>query len=490
MGEERGSCPGCVERDARIAVLEACNRAQAALNVELEDRLRRLEARLKQNSSNSSRPPSSDIVTSPKPKVEPSGRRPGGQPGHEPHNRPLLPPDKVDATVVVLPEECGRCSRRLPTPAGTPTDLPQRHQVVEIPAAPAIVTEYRLHALVCPDCGATTRAGLPPGVPEGCAGSRFQAILALLTGRFRLSRREAGQLAETIFGEKAGVSDGTIVEMEKRTSEALAPAYDEALERVRTADSVNCDETSWRQKTKKVWLWVAATATLAVFRIDSRRSRAAFERFLGAFAGVLCTDRYSAYARHALHLRQICWAHLKRDLQALVDRGGDALATGRWGLRAVTRIFGVWRDFKAHKFDRLELGLKGLQLKADFGKMLTSAAQGADAKARSLARDLRKLWPALWTFLEVEGVEPTNNHAERRIRPAVLWRKGSFGTQSEEGNRFVERMLTTVQSLRLQSRPVLDFIEQTIRAHRLGHATPSLLPAVQSHASLPVAATA
>ena len=483
MGEERGSCPGCRERDARITALE---KQVADLLAEVRD----VKSRLKLNSSKSSRPPSSDIVTQPRPKPESSGRKPGGQPGHEAHNRPLLPPDRVDSTVVVLPQQCGRCSRPLVPPAGAPEDLPQRHQVVDIPAAPAFVTEWRLHALVCGDCGATTRAELPPGVPEGCAGARFQAILALLTGRFRLSRREAGEVAETIFGEKAAVSDGAIVDMEKRTSAALKPAYDQALEAVRKDGVVNADETGWRFKGKKAWLWIAATALIAVFRIDKNRSKAAWQRFLGGFAGILCTDRYAAYADHALHLRQVCWAHLKRDIQALVDAGATAVDAGRCGLRFVTRLFAVWRDFKAHKIDRAGLRMKAFDIKADFGRWRARAAKCADRRASSLARQLDRVKPALFTFLEHEGVEPTNNRAERGLRPAVLWRKGSFGTNSEDGNRFVERMLTAAQTLRLQGRSVLDFVEQTIRAHAIGHATPSLLPAVQSPAENPLAVTA
>ena len=452
--------------------------------------MRRLEARLKQNSSNSSRPPSSDIVTQPKPRLESSGRKPGGQPGHEPHNRPLLPPDKVDVTEVVFPDRCGGCSRPLARPEGIPADVPQRHQVVEIPAEPAFVTEWRLHTLECEDCGETTRAELPPEVPAGCAGPRLQATLAVLTGRFRLSRREAGEVAETIFGEKAAVSDGAIVEMEKRTSKALKPAYDEALETVRKDEVVNADETSWPFKGKKAWLWVAATALIAVFRIDKNRSKAAWQRFLGGFAGILCTDRYAAYADHALELRQVCWAHLKRDIQALVDAGAAAVDVGHSGLRFVTRLFSVWRDFKAHKIDRAGLRMKAFDIKADFGRWRAGAAKCSDPRASSLARQLERMKPALFTFLDREGVEPTNNRAERTIRPAVLWRKGSFGTNSEDGNRFVERMLTAAQTLRLQGRSVLDFVEQTIRAHALGHATPSLLPAVQSPAVNPLAATA
>jgi transposase len=392
--------------------------------------------------------------------------------------------------VVVLPRQCGRCHRPLTPPAGGPTDFPQHHQVAEIPREPAFVTEYDLHALICTDCGASTRAELPPGVSAGCAGPRLQAALSILTGRYRLSRREAGEMIATLFGEKAAVADGTIVELEKRTSAALKPAYDEAIEAVRKAGVVNADETGWRIKSKKAWLWVAATALVAVFRIDRNRSKAAWQRFLGGFAGILCTDRYAAYASHPLDMRQLCWAHLKRDIQALVDAGGAALRVGRWGLRSVTRLFSARRDFKDRKIDRQELSLKGLRQRSDFGRWLAAAARSSDHRARSLAHQLNLVWPALFTFFDHEGVEPTNNYAERRVRPAVLWRKGSFGTQSEEGNRFVERMLTTVQSLRLQGRSVLDFVEETIRAHANGQAKPSLLPAVQSSGDQPLAATA
>jgi len=247
---------------------------------------------------------------------------------------------------------------------------------------------------------------------------------------------------------------------------------------VRKEDVVNADETSWRFQ-GKAWLWVAATALIAVFHIDKNRSRAAWHRFLGGFAGILCTDRYAAYEDHALHLRQGCWAHLKRDVQALVDAGGAAAAAGRLGLAFVSRLFGVWRDFKAHKLDRTALRMKAFDLKADFGRWRAGAERCSDRRARSLAGQLERVKPALFTFLNRDGVEPTNNRAERALRPAVLWRKGSFGTQSEEGNRFVERMLTTVQTLRLQGRSVLDFIEQSLHAHALGHVPPSLLPVEQ-----------
>lgn len=482
MSEERGSCPRCTALEAEVAALKAQNAA-------LEARMRDLEARLRRNSSNSSKPPSSDIITPPRQKPPPSGRRPGGQPGHEAHNREPFPPDKVDIRHAVLPANCRHCHHPFAADS-VPSGEPVRHQVADLPRIVAVIVEYLLHQVVCPGCGKRTRAELPPGVPAGCVSERMQAVMAVLTGRFRLSRREARELLVAFFGEKAEIADGTIVELEKRTSEALKPAYDEALETVRKAEVANADETGWRCKGKKVWLWAAAAALVAVFRIDKNRSREAWQRFLGGFAGILCTDRYAAYAGHALHLRQVCWAHLKRDIQALVDAGGGAADIGRRGLDFVRRLFGVWRDFKAGKKSRNDLRFKdAFDLKADFGRWRGAAANCPDRRARSLAGSLERVKPALFTFLEREGVEPTNNKAERILRPAVLWRKGSFGTQTEEGNRFVERMLTAVQTLRLQGRPVLDFIEQTIRAHALGHAMPSLLPTVQSSGD-PMAATA
>lgn len=461
-----------MELEAQVAELTA----QVAA---LMEEGRELKARVGQNSSNSSRPPSSDPPWAPPPKPPraPSGRKQGAQPGHPGRSRDLLPPEKVDKVVAVLPKRCKGCAAGLPAaPEGTELEAPARHQVVEIPKAVAYVTEYQLFALPCPACGEVTRAELPGDVPSGCVGARLQAAASTLTGRYRLSRREAGEALGVLFGEKAEVSVGTIVELERQTSDALATPYEEAVAAVRRAEVAYADETGWWVRAKRAWLWIAVTVSVAVFRVDPKRSRDAFKRLLGAFAGILVTDRWSAYAHHALELRQICWAHLKRDFQKLVDRGGEAAKIGNWGLSEVARLFACWKDFQAGVLDRPGLGRRLLPVKARLGRLLRRGAASGDRKARALARELQKLWPALWTFARAEGVEPTNNRAERGIRPAVLWRKGSFGTASDEGNRFVERMLTTVQTMRLQGRPVLDYLEQAIWARRLGKPPPSLLP--------------
>ena len=303
----------------------------------LKDKVRELTARINQDSSNSSKPPSSDKPWKERRPQKPTGRSRGAQPGHEGKTREPFPPEQVDFTVPVTPATCSNCARGLGGEDLTGKTLP--HQVVEIPPVVAQVTEYVLHEALCPGCGETTMAMLPEGVPTTCVGVRFQAILALLTGRYRISRREAGEAVVALFGQKAEISVGTVSAMEKRTSEALAPAYDEALAKIQNADSVNADETSWRESNKLAWLWAAVTPLLKVFRIDKRRNRAAFRKLLFNFDGILGTDRFSVYRVHDKEKRQLCWAHLLRNFLGLEEFGGTAESLGVGGQRIVKAVF-------------------------------------------------------------------------------------------------------------------------------------------------------
>jgi transposase len=460
-----GECPNCAGLRKEIAVL------RTELD-ELRRVVRDLRARLNLNSQNSSRPPSSDLPSAPpRPKAPPSGRKPGGQPGHEGTTRQPFSFEQVDRHIPVRPPRCGRCSKALSADAAAAGE-PRRQQVVEVPPGAAIVTEYVLENVRCPGCGATTQAE-PPAEVDGVVGPRLQAVLAVLTGRFRLSKREAEELVEALYGEKARVSLGLVSDLEARTSEALAPAHAEAHAAVQKAPVAHADETSFPQRHKKGWLWTLCTESVAFYLHHEERSKKAAQELLGDFAGALVVDRWVSY-RHYL-LCQLCLAHLKRNFQELVDRGGPGASVGRAGLRALAAVFDLLDRFEKGEVTFESLARKVRPVRDTLFNVLYRGRSNADPKAAAISKDLIALWPAVWTFTRIRGVPPTNNLAERRLRPAVLWRKGSFGTASARGSRFLERILTVVQTLRLRGRSILEFIESAILAMRLGHEPPPLL---------------
>lgn len=453
--------------------------AAQALIVALQERIRELEAQLGQNSSNSSRPPSMDpLQAPPRPKAPPTGRKRGGQPGHCGAYRALLPVEQVDEVVLVVSEVCRHCGQSLPEIAGRRRGRVWRHQLVELLPLAVRVTEYQMIGQRCPACGKRTRAALPPGVPRRPFGPRLTAVVALLSGRYRLSRREVRQLLQDLW--QVRVSLGAVVRQEQAQSAALAPIIEEAHAAVQQAAVVNMDETGWREAQQRAWLWTAATAELTVFLINGSRGGAVVEALLGSeFAGVVGSDRWAAYNRFRAERRALCHAHLERAFQSLVDRGGEAESIGQWGLMEIERLFALWHRFRAGEFDRQELRRRLVPLQGRMGRLLRRGQKNPDWKAAGLCRELTKWWPALWTFARVEGVEPTNNVAERALRPAVLWRKGSFGSDSETGSRFAERLLTVVATCRQQGRRLLDFLVAAGEAALQGTAAPSLLPAGQ-----------
>jgi len=338
------------------------------------------------------------------------------------------------------------------------------------------VTEYQMAARRCPVCGVRTRADLPAGVPRRPFGARLTAVVALLSGRYRLSRREVRQLLQDLW--EVRVSLGAVVHQEQAQSAALAPIVEEARALIPQAPVVNMDETGWRQEQRRAWLWTVVTAKLTVFQIDRSRGGAVVDALLGAdFAGVVGSDRWSAYNRFSAARRALCYAHLRRDFQGLVDRGGEAAPIGRWGLAEIERLFVLWHRYRAGEFARPEMRRRLIPLQARLGRLLRRGQDNPDRKTAGLCRELTKWWPALWTFARVDGVEPTNNGAERALRPAVLWRKGSFGADSEAGSRFAERLLTVVATCRQQGRSVLAFLVAAGEAALQGTAAPSLLPA-------------
>jgi len=453
------ACPNCAKLEKGLA--------------ELERKLAELEARLKLNSSNSSLPPSSDPPwTKPHKPKDRSGRKPGGQPGHTGHHRERLPAQRVNRVVNHLPKACQHCRAVLPEKAQPHDPPPSWHQVAELPSLVAEVTEHQAHARTCLDCGKITRAEIPKPIQAHTVGPNLAATLSYLSGRCHCSKRTVQEIVETVFD--LPISLGSVAHFEEEMSQALKEPHAEALAAVRMAPVKNVDETGWAQGGKLCWLWMAATGRAVAFQIHAKRGTEGFKALLGKIVGIVCSDRWGAYAQLPLQSRQICWAHLKRDFQKLLDLGDATRAIGRAGQRAVKNVFAVWKDFKDGGIDPALLPARLQPVRGRFHKALRRGSTGADKKTKRFCRRLLKVYDALWTFAGTEGVEPTNNHAERMVRPAVLWRKGSFGNHSVEGCRFSERVLTVIQTLRLQQRPVLDYLRRAMVARRAGAPAPAL----------------
>ncbi len=437
----------------------------------LEQQVAQLQERLNQNSGNSSKSPSSDPPNAPpRPKRTPSGRPVGGQPGHVGRICPLKPLDHVQRIIELRPTSCSACGALL---GGDPQ--PQRHQVTELPRIEPHVTEYRRHTLTCLVCGAETPGACPADMPMGDFGPRLQATTGYLSGRMGMSQRDITETMATVFHTDIGL--GSIPTLETVVSEALAQPVADAQHYVQRQAAANVDETGWREQAKRAWLWVAATPWVSVFRILTTRGAKGAHQLLGeTFCGMVGSDRWSAYNWLDPQRRQLCWAHLKRDFQKLVERGGASQRLGEAFLVQVEQLFGLWQRVRDGTLNWQDFQTQVEPIRTQSHRLLCEGAELAHPKTRHTCANLLKLEPALWTFVHHEGVEPTNNHAERCLRRAVLWRRRSFGTQSETGSRFVERVLTMVAILRQQQRDVLDYLTAACAAAIRGDTPPSLLP--------------
>jgi len=442
-----------------------------ALIAALQARVAALEEQVRQTSQNSSRPPSADppAVTRP-PKRKPSGRRPGAQPGHAAQGRAVLPIERVDHVVPVRPPTCRGCG----APLHGRDPAPRRHQVTELPPVQPVVTEYQLHTLTCARCGVATPAVRPPGVPAGAFGPRVMALVAACTGVYHLSRRTTVALLADLF--RIELALGTVTAYEQGASAAVAAPVAEAHAYVQQQAVAHVDETGWHERARRAWLWVAVTALVTVFLVHARRGRVAAKALLGNFQGRLVTDRWSAYQAWPVSRRQLCWAHLLREFTAFTERGGTAHRVGRALLAEAKAMFAAWHRVRDGTLSRAAFQAEMRPRRQRMEAWLRRGTACRHAKTAGTCREILTLAPALWTFVDVPGVEPTNNHAERALRPAVLWRKGSFGNHSAGGSRFVERMLTVTTTLRQQQRNVIDYLTEACAAALHAQPAPSLLP--------------
>jgi transposase len=442
----------------------------------LEARIERLEEKLRESSQNSSQPPSADPPAKrSQAKGFPSERKQGGQPGHEGRTRKLVAEDQLDQVIDHWPASCSSCGHDLDPCIHDLAGKPHRHQVTELPPTAVTVTEHRAHALRCPDCGRRTRAELPAGNGAGAFGPRLQAAIALLSVRNRVSRRDASELCEELFG--TGISTGSVDAICQRASAALASPYAELREAVKDAPVLFVDETGWRNAGQKRTLWGAITDAHVALHIAADRHERELPELIGeGFAGIVSSDRWWAYDSLDPARRQVCWAHLLRDFRRHSEGLAEQGRFGEEGLEICRELFAAWDAFATHG-DRERLAREIAPLKRRLRALLEphEVKSTRNRQFRTFARNLLKLWSALWTFTEVEGVEPTNNRAERGLRSAVIYRKISLGSQSEAGERFAERMLSVSQTCRLQGRSLFGFLVEAITASARASPAPSLV---------------
>jgi transposase len=451
-------------------------------------RVSQIEERLGQNSQNSSQPPSQDgFGKKVRPKREKSEKKRGGQPGHGGHQPKYYELSDRDVIENHLPSECGKCGVELQgeDPA------PYRHQILEIPPLRPEITEHRLHQLTCPHCGSVTRGKLPNGVGVSQYGERLAATVALLSSQHYQSHSKVQSLLNQLFGIELSI--GSVNRLRREMSDAVSLPVEAAQAFVQGRAFVHSDETGFRQgngdgsnpEGKKGWLWTLVTESVVIFEVALSRSSEIAKSLIGQeYSGIVISDRYSGYSWVDESQRQLCWAHIKRDLTAISERSGVSQEIGQALLRRQKRLFRLWHQVRDGTLSRSDFQAKVRLLRRGFKAHLEAAVELLDAPREQtpLAKTLRtcqqllKWESALWTFVEHPGIEPTNNAAEQALRPAVIWRRLSFGSQSKAGSQFVARLLTVITTLNVQGRDVIEFLTQACKAARFGEPMPSLLP--------------
>jgi transposase len=453
----------------------------------LEERVRRLEEQTRQSSRTGSKPPSQDPPKTRQQRraearakakellAEDRERRAaGGQSGHEGAGRSLAPEDRVEEFVDHYPDSCRGCGHEFGDDEKLPSRRPGRRQVAELPPITVIVTEHRSHRLRCPCCNRRTAAGFPAAVAGSAFGPRLQAAIVTLTARNRISRRDLSELARELFG--LGLSVGTVDAICQRSTIALAEPHQALVASVLRSAAVNVDETGWTTAGNDRTLWTATTPEAAIFRVAADRHRDRLQELLGErFAGICCSDRWWAYNHIDPESRQACWSHLQRDFRFHAEGLPTQKRFGEHGLELTSRLFHAWHSYREHK-NRARLQHEMAPIQTDLRALVEQAGQKTPCNKyhRGFANNLLKIWPALWTFVTHDGVEPTNNAAERSLRGPVIHRKLSHGTRTHDGERFIERALSASVTCRLQKRSLFAYLTDLLTAHARGDPLPAL----------------
>ena len=452
-----------------------------------EDRLKRLEEQARQDSRTSSKPPSMDP---PKTRAqrraeararakelmrrEGEQRRGGGQVGHRGAGRELKPEDQVDEIVDHYPQACGGCGHEF----SDHERRPRRrfgHQVAELPPMSVITVEHRTHQLRCRRCRSRTSARLPAPVAGSAFGPRLQAAIVTLTAGYRVSRRGSTELAGDLFG--ITLSTGAVDAICQRASDALAGPHLQLGDWVLDQPAVHVDETGWRTRGEGRALW-AATAPGGVFlQISEHCNREQFNALIGSsYPGIVISDRWNGYSHLDPARRQACWSHIKRDFARHADGLGEQKTFGQTGSELTRLVFAAWRAFQHEHHDRDRLQAEIAPIQTELRALLEHASpkKARNRWHRQFANNLLKIWPALWTFTVIDGIEPTNNPAERSLRAPVIHRKISLGSQSDNGERFAERALSAAGTCRQQRRSLFTYLSELLAAHTRGDPFPAL----------------
>jgi transposase len=492
-GERASSKPAPPSADAPSEVerLRQENERLRRENAEQAKRIKDLEHQLalrQQNSTTTSKPPSSDGLAGQqrvRGRRTKSRRKPGGQPGHPGHYRVLVPVERVNAIVDLVPEACRHCDHRL----HVRDDIgePRRHQITELPPIAAHITEYRCHRRVCPGCGQTTLAPLPDEL-TGQFGPQLTALIAYLTVVCRLPRLVVQRLLEGAL--QIPMSLGSTQKAWEEASAAVAAPYHELQQALPHQPVLNADETGHRTNGAKRWLWTVVAPTFIFYTIATSRGADVLRGLLGpTFAGVLGSDRLPTYLTYTVRLRQFCWSHFRRNLLSAQDLATTASAKRfcREALALQRRLFRLWHRFRGDPhtrgapLTRAELIVKVLPIEQKFFALAERFVNAADDDVSNLARALFVHHAYFFTFVHEEGVAPTNNSAERALRTAVQWRKIMFGNRSAEGELAVARLLTVTRTCQLQQLSVLAYLAAAIACHRRRQAVASLLPKPLTH---------
>jgi transposase len=443
--------------------------------------LERQLALRKQNSTNSSKPPSSDgLAGEPRARGrrKKSRRKAGGQPGHRGAHRPLAPIERVDRIQSVLPEQCQHCGHALATQIEEVQTVGavQRHQVTELPPVQARIIEYQCHRVICPECGESTRAAVPE-LAAGHFGPQLAALIAYLTVVCRMPRR----VVEALLGQVLGIeiSLGSTQKCWEEASQAVAAPCQELEQQLKKEPVLNVDETGWRTNGDKRFLWAFVAARYVVYTVAATRGSEVLIRLLGAvFQGILCSDRFSAYLKYHSGKAQFCWAHLKRSLLGIVEftKSSAVERFCRDALAQHARLFRLWHKFRSGQIDRNQLVLRSIPIEQQIFALAERHLDSSHREVRNLATALFEHNQRLFTFLDHEGVEPTNNSAERALRTGVQWRKICFGNRSAKGELATARLLTVAETCDLQRLNVLAYLSAAIACHRSHQQITSLLP--------------